>query len=66
MSLDFHISSVKMPDFADRNGKMGVMSVKMAVFADGGPGYLLYLHNLSENTNQHNTKWLNLKMEYPF
>ena len=30
----------------DGNGKMGVSSMKRAVFVDGSSGYLLYLHDL--------------------
>ena len=49
---------MKMPDFMDGNGKMGVSSMKRAVFVDGSSGYLLYLHDVLrfletkyENTN---------------
>ena len=30
----------------DGNGKMSLPSMKRAVFVDGSPGYLLYLHDL--------------------
>ena len=30
----------------DGNGKIGVSSMKWAVFVDGSSGYLLYLHDL--------------------
>ena len=33
-TLDCHVSSTKRPVFLDGNGKMGVSSMKMAVFVD--------------------------------
>ena len=42
---------MKMAIFVDGNGKMGVSSMKRAVFVDGSSGYLLYLHDLNENLN---------------
>ena len=35
----------------DGNGKIGLPSMKRAVFVDGSSGYLLYLYDLNENTN---------------
>ena len=40
-----------MAVFVDGNGKMSTLSIKRGVFMDGGPGYLLYLHDLNENIN---------------
>ena len=48
---EFHFSSMKMPEFLDGNGKMSMPSKKRTVFVDGSSGYLLYLHDLNENTN---------------
>ena len=42
--------SMKMPVFVDGNGKMSLPSMKRAVFGDGSPGYLLYLHDLDFST----------------
>ena len=62
---DGFLLSIEMAVFVDGNGKMSTLSIKRGVFMDGSRGYLLYLYDLTENYNQHNTKWLNLKMEYP-
>ncbi len=35
----------------DKTNKLPLLSMKRAVFMDEGPGYLLYLHDLNENTN---------------
>ena len=37
--------------FVDGNGKMSTLSIKRGVFMDGSRGYLLYLYDLTENTN---------------
>ena len=39
-----------MAIFVDGNGKIGVSSMKRAVFVDGSSGYLLYLHDLDFST----------------
>ena len=43
--------SMKMTVFVDGNGKMSALSIKRGVFMDGSRGYLLYLYDLTENTN---------------
>ena len=48
---DDFLLSIEMPVFVDGNRKMGVPSMKRAVFVDGSRGYLLYLHDLNENLN---------------
>ena len=42
---------MKMAIFVDGNGKMSLPSIKRGVFVDEGSGYLLYLHDLTENIN---------------
>ena len=45
------VSSMKRGVFVDGNGKMSTLSIKRGVFMDGSRGYLLYLYDLTENTN---------------
>ncbi len=45
--------------------KISLIARNRPVFLADGPGYLLYLYDVDENINQHYTKWLILKMEYP-
>ena len=47
ITFDCYVLSIKRAVFVDRNAKMTLLSTKRAIFVDEGPGYLLYLHDVS-------------------